>query len=191
MTTCIETEDWVETADMCLLGYHEDKLEDAHEELLLVTAINYMFKLGGTEFCLLIVDIKSKSPPKGLQYGEVVFNNPLLGEGPLSLDVSIGDDDFSPLVDTLVSDAPTPEEIAMRHSTKRKLEWLIDTSKISERNKEILCRYYGLKHFLPATYEEIGTLFEITSERARQIVASTTLSLQRKVAREQLTRDHF
>ncbi len=191
MTTCIEMEDWVETADMCLLGDHEDRLEYALEELLLVAVINYMFKHGGTEFCLLIVDIKSKSPPKGLQYGAAVVDNPLLGEDPLSLDVSIGDDDFSPLVDTLVSDAPTPEEHAARSSTKRKLEWLIDASKISKRNKEILCRRYGLKHFPPATFEEIGTLFGITRERARQIVTSTTLSLQRKVAREQLSRDHF
>ncbi len=190
MNTCTKA-DHTQTPEELSLPEAKVKLEKARQELLITTLINYMFKHGGTKFCLLIVDIKRKSPPKGLQYGEAVADNPFLGENPLSLDVSIGDDDFSPLVDTYASDTPTPEEHAARNSTKRKLEWLIDTSKISERNKEILCRYYGLKHFLPATYEEIGTLFEITSERARQIVASTTLSLQRKVAREQLSRDHF
>lgn len=161
------------------------------DELLLVTAVNHILKYGGTEFCLLIVDIKSKSPPKGLQYGEAVTNNPLLGEEPLSLDISVTHDEYNPLVETLASPTLTPEEIVARSSATEKLISLIDDAKISKRNKEILCRWYGINGFQHESLEEIGQQFNVTRERARQIVQNALHVLQRKVVRENLSRSYF
>lgn len=79
-----------------------------------------------------------------------------------------GDESSSNLYDILVnSEKQNPDNIVMRESLQKEIERSLNTLKYREAS--IIRLYYGLGGNTTHTLEEIGTLYELTRERVRQI----------------------
>ena len=89
---------------------------------------------------------------------------------PVSLETPLGDDGGATLGDTISdAQAESPLEAAMSTRLSAETAQLLDT--LSMREREILRLRFGIGGCDPQTLEEIGTKFEITRERVRQIEA--------------------
>ncbi len=78
------------------------------------------------------------------------------------------DNSSSNLYDILVnSEKQSPDNIVMKESLQKEIERSLSTLKYREAS--IIKLYYGLGDTTAHTLEEIGTLFELTRERVRQI----------------------
>jgi RNA polymerase primary sigma factor len=87
---------------------------------------------------------------------------------PLSLEQPVGDEEESLLSDYLQDHVtPSPQSIAEGVVLREELEIVLGT--LNEREQKILRLRFGLEDGFPRTLEEIGRLFRITRERARQI----------------------
>jgi RNA polymerase primary sigma factor len=87
---------------------------------------------------------------------------------PMSLDVSVGDEDDSVLMDFIEDfNAPAPEEsaahVALREEIEKALEFL------TPREVEVLSLRYGLNGTPGRTLDEVGFEMHLTRERIRQI----------------------
>lgn len=51
---------------------------------------------------------------------------------------------------------------------------------LTDREYEVVSRYYGLNHYTRHTLEEIGKLFGLTRERIRQIKAEALIKIKLK-----------
>jgi len=72
------------------------------------------------------------------------------------------------LLDVLESASEeTPDALLIRSSLSRDI--LRSLSTLSQRECDVILRYYGLSGHSPMTLEEIGDYFELTRERVRQI----------------------
>ncbi len=79
-----------------------------------------------------------------------------------------GDDSSSNMYDLLLnSEKQSPESQILRESLEREIERSLNTLK--HREASIIKLYYGLGGSTAMTLEEIGTMFELTRERVRQI----------------------
>jgi RNA polymerase primary sigma factor len=88
----------------------------------------------------------------------------------ISMDAPLveGDSGSSNMYDILVNtDKQSPENKVMNESLEQEIERSLSTLKYREAN--IIKLYYGLGGTTAHTLEEIGTLFELTRERVRQI----------------------
>jgi RNA polymerase primary sigma factor len=87
---------------------------------------------------------------------------------PMSLDMPIGEDADSCLGD-LVEDRTTlaPAEATSQQLLKEQIDKVLD--ELTEREKKVLQLRFGLKDGYPRTLEEVGTEFNVTRERIRQI----------------------
>ena len=89
-------------------------------------------------------------------------------EEPLSLDVSIGDEDNNTLGDFVEdSESPQPIEQAMRDMLREQVQEAL--AALTERERQVLELRFGLLDGKPHTLEEVGRYFDITRERVRQI----------------------
>jgi len=88
----------------------------------------------------------------------------------ISMDAPLveGDNQSSNMYDILKNtDKQSPENKVMKESLEQEIERSLNTLKYREAN--IIKLYYGLGGSAAHTLEEIGTLFELTRERVRQI----------------------
>jgi len=88
----------------------------------------------------------------------------------ISMDAPLvnGDESSSNLYDILVnSEKQNPDNIVMKESLQKEIERSLNTLKYREAS--IIKLYYGLGGNTAHTLEEIGTLYELTRERVRQI----------------------
>lgn len=87
---------------------------------------------------------------------------------PVSMDAPISNSDEGNMYDLLQSsDNPKPDNVLASESLQIEIERVLNT--ISKREGDIIKRYYGLNGYHPHTLEEIGTAFDLTRERVRQI----------------------
>jgi len=85
-----------------------------------------------------------------------------------SLDSPVQDGEESTLVEYVVNeDSPMPDEMFARQSMRHDMEKVL--GKLPSRNKRIVSMYFGILGYQSMTLEEIGTYFELTRERVRQI----------------------
>ncbi|MFO7652459.1 MAG: RNA polymerase sigma factor RpoD/SigA [Candidatus Krumholzibacteriia bacterium] len=102
----------------------------------------------------------------------------------LSLDQSIYDDDAT-LADTLVNpEDRTPEEGYVDEELSREMAQALQLLTIRER--EIVCRYYGLGTEETASLEAIGQDISLSRERVRQIRNQALAKIRQAVAGDKL-----
>jgi RNA polymerase primary sigma factor len=87
---------------------------------------------------------------------------------PISLETPVGEDEESHISD-FIEDKSTlsPLDVAMQDDMKRQIEKALDS--LTERERSILKRRFGLGEDAPHTLEEVGQELDVTRERIRQI----------------------
>ena len=106
---------------------------------------------------------------------------------PASLDERINDYDNITLMDTLISDFPSPEESVGHAELTRCIDEAL--SGLKERDSKVLRLRFGLNDLEhEATLEEIGQMLGLTRERIRQIEAKA-LGRLRHPSRGDVLRD--
>lgn len=88
----------------------------------------------------------------------------------VSMDQPMGDgDDTSTLADILINHnaVSTDNDLAVRVSLNTEIERSLST--LTERQKEVICYFFGLGIDHPLSLEDIGERFSLTRERVRQI----------------------
>ncbi|MDA8079873.1 MAG: RNA polymerase sigma factor RpoD [Nitrospiraceae bacterium] len=91
-----------------------------------------------------------------------------LSREPVSLETPVGEDEDSQIRD-FIEDKNTlsPLDLAMRDDMKRSIDKAL--SSLTERERSIIMKRFGLGDDVPHTLEEVGLEFEVTRERVRQI----------------------
>ncbi len=88
----------------------------------------------------------------------------------VSMDQPMGDgDDTSTLADILINHnaVSTDNDLAVRVSLNTEIQRSLST--LTERQKEVICYFFGLGIDHPLSLEDIGERFSLTRERVRQI----------------------
>ena len=87
----------------------------------------------------------------------------------VSLDQTIGDDESKGTIASLVVDEqiPSPSHIVEENSMVNLAEGLLN--KIKPREREILCRRFGMMGYEPQTLQEVALALGLTRERVRQL----------------------
>ena len=93
-----------------------------------------------------------------------------LNERVTSVDVSLGPDTDKTLLDTLTDDRPTdPCELLLDDDLSNSIDqWLSD---LSEKQREVVIRRFGLRGHEASTLEEVGQEIGLTRERDRLLHA--------------------
>lgn len=95
----------------------------------------------------------------------------------ISLDLQVYDDSDDSLVDTVEGDAPNPLDFIGEDCLKTLLEkWL---KQLSQLEKDVIIRRYGLLGQDAATLEVVGQTLGLTRERIRQIQMRALTQLKR------------
>ena len=91
-----------------------------------------------------------------------------MGTRIVSMDAPIDQDEDTRLLDVFVAvDTPDTDENLIRESLAMEVQRSLAT--LTEKEREILNRFYGIGYPHSFTLEEIGSVFDLTRERVRQI----------------------
>ena len=97
----------------------------------------------------------------------------------ISMDAPISDDEKMNLYNVIINNnSDSPEKELIKQSLTSELKRVLAT--LPFRESEIIKQYYGIEMQHPLTLEEIGTNFDITRERVRQLKSRTLKILRRK-----------
>ncbi len=99
---------------------------------------------------------------------------------PVSLDVRVGDNQDTELVELLEDSAASPEEFALESSLRTDLERLM--SDLTPQQQEVLALRFGLEDGQPLTLAKIGDRLSISRERVRQIEREALTKLRKRKA---------
>lgn len=100
-----------------------------------------------------------------------------IAQEPVSLETPIGEEEDSHLGDFIPDeDIPAPADAAAFSLLKDQLNEVLNT--LTEREREVLKLRFGLKDGKARTLEEVGSQFEVTRERIRQIEAKALRKLR-------------
>ncbi len=100
-----------------------------------------------------------------------------IAQEPVSLETPIGEEEDSHLGDFIPDeDIPAPADAAAFSLLKDQLNEVLNT--LTDREKEVLKLRFGLKDGKARTLEEVGSQFEVTRERIRQIEAKALRKLR-------------
>ena len=107
----------------------------------------------------------------------------------VSMDQPLSDGEESTLIDVLVNEnaVRTDNELAMNASLKTEIERSL--SILTDRQKEVICLFFGIGIDHPMSLEDIGERFSLTRERVRQI-KDKALSKLRTPSRSKIGRAH-
>jgi RNA polymerase primary sigma factor len=96
---------------------------------------------------------------------------------PISLDRPIGEDEDSNLSDFIEdTSADSPAHTAAHAMLREQLTKVLST--LTRREEKVIRLRFGLGDGTPRTLEEVGTIFNVTRERVRQIEAKALKKLQ-------------
>jgi RNA polymerase primary sigma factor len=87
----------------------------------------------------------------------------------ISLDTPFSDDDDGSLIDILENQNAGQADDRLYHADSLKKEISRSLESLSERQKQMLCYFYGIGIDHPMSLDDIGQRFDITPERVRQI----------------------
>ena len=100
-----------------------------------------------------------------------------VAQEPVSLETPIGEEEDSHLGDFIQDeDAPAPADAASHTLLKEQLGDVLST--LTAREEKVLRLRFGLEDGRPRTLEEVGTEFDVTRERIRQIEAKALRKLR-------------
>ncbi len=102
----------------------------------------------------------------------------MITKEPISIDISLREDDDTLLIETIEdSNSPNPYYESMRNELREKiLELFIN---LTNKEKEILLKRYGINHDRPESLEEVGKELHISRERVRQLELRAMRKLKR------------
>ena len=111
-----------------------------------------------------------------------------LNERVASVDVPLGPDSDTSLVDTIADDPgrDPPEALQAELVRQRITAWL---SHLTDKQREVLVRRFGLLGHESSTLEEVGREIGLTRERVRQIQVEALKRLRRALERQGLSAD--
>ena len=96
---------------------------------------------------------------------------------PISLETPVGEESESHLQDFIEDKTMlSPLDIAMLHDLQKHVKKAIET--LTDKEADIIRRRYGIGDDLSETLEEVGTKFNVTRERIRQIEANVLRKLR-------------
>ncbi|MEB3225950.1 MAG: RNA polymerase sigma factor, RpoD/SigA family [Synechococcus sp.] len=99
---------------------------------------------------------------------------------PLSLDLRVGDNNDTELIELLEDDGATPDDYATHAALKRDLERML--SDLTSQQQEVLALRFGLRDGTPHTLAKIGEYLSISRERVRQIEREALAKLRKRKA---------
>ncbi len=100
-----------------------------------------------------------------------------ISQEPVSLETPIGEEEDSNLGDFIPDeDIVSPEDATTFYMLKQELGDVLTT--LTPREAEVLNLRFGLNDGKPRTLEEVGTVFDVTRERIRQIEAKALRKLR-------------
>src|SRR5690348_4811508 len=108
----------------------------------------------------------------------------------VSMDTPIGDGEENTLIDVLVNSnaESTDKQVAFNDSLKQEISRSL--SILTERQKEVICLFYGIGMEQPMSLEDIGVRFSLTRERVRQIKDKALMKL-RSTSRSHLLKEYM
>lgn len=114
-----------------------------------------------------------------------VTNSIKIGSSHTSLDAPLGEDASGSLMDLMHDPAiEKPDDYTMRRSQNNEVDRLLVV--LNEREREIICLYFGIGEETSYTLDEIGKRSNITRERVRQIKDMALKKLRRSKIIKQL-----
>lgn len=99
---------------------------------------------------------------------------------PLSLDLRVGDNQDTELVDLLEDTGPSPEDFVTQTAMQVDLEKLM--ADLTPQQREVLALRFGLADGQPMTLAKIGDRLNISRERVRQIEREALSKLRKRKA---------
>ncbi len=106
----------------------------------------------------------------------------------VSLETKVGKDKDTELGDLLETDSISPEEVLMRESLQRDLQYLL--TDLTDRERDVILMRFGLGDGHAYSLAEIGRALDLSRERVRQI-ESKALQKLRQPKRRNRVRDYF
>jgi RNA polymerase nonessential primary-like sigma factor len=106
----------------------------------------------------------------------------------VSLEIKVGKDKDTELVDLLETESASPEESLIHESLHRDLHDLL--ADLTTREREVIQMRYGFKDGTPYSLADIGRELDLSRERVRQIEAKALQKLRQPKRRNQV-RDYF
>lgn len=108
-----------------------------------------------------------------------------IAQEPISLETSVGEDEDSQLRD-FIEDKASKSPVAEATFTmlKERIEEVLRT--LTEREAKVIRLRFGIGDGYPRTLEEVGTEFQVTRERIRQIEAKALRKLRHPIRSQQL-----
>lgn len=87
----------------------------------------------------------------------------------VSVDSPLSDEEDNTLIDVLINNnaSDTDEKLAYDESLQIEIDFLLKV--LTERQKEVICFFYGIGVDHPLSLEDIGEQYSLTRERVRQI----------------------
>ncbi|MFB9866504.1 RNA polymerase sigma factor RpoS [Vreelandella sulfidaeris] len=117
---------------------------------------------------------------------EVVKKMLGLNERVSSVDYPMGGESDKPLIDTLTDDeVQGPEACLVDGDVKEHVDLWLD--ELSEKQREVVVRRFGLRGHESATLEEVGAEIGLTRERVRQIQVEALKKLRRSLEKQGLS----
>lgn len=109
-----------------------------------------------------------------------------LNERVSSVDYPMGGESDKPLIDTLTDDeVQGPEASLVDGDVKEHVDLWLD--ELSEKQREVVVRRFGLRGHESATLEEVGAEIGLTRERVRQIQVEALKKLRRSLEKQGLS----
>ena len=108
-----------------------------------------------------------------------------IAKEPISLEITVGEDDDSQLVDFIEdTDIAQPEEIIEMQGLRTEVDRLL--ARLKPREERVLRRRYGIGEDSNQTLEEVGSEFDVTRERIRQIQSRAIFKLRKSAHKSRL-----
>jgi RNA polymerase primary sigma factor len=109
---------------------------------------------------------------------EDVANSLSVSSKHISMDAPFGDGEDMALVDIMENENADLANTNIEHHESLSTELKRSLSTLTDRQKEVLCSFFGIGIENPLSLEDIGTRFHLTRERVRQIKDKAIVKLQ-------------